>query len=187
MSRSRMPKFAAKRDLTDKPIRDALRECGCFVFILSEPRVNDLAIYNRVRRRWYMVDTKTKKVKKTEHQNWDEEIGPGAIPFCLTIEQALDACEVSLIKRADVGELQVATHFGAGLYITDVINPGIGTIKEYKVFAVRNTYGYSDAKAMQERMVIAAMNYRDFKTPFDDPVPFEELNPGDADEARPIY
>lgn len=188
MPKRRMPKYSAARDLTDKPIREALRECGCYVKVLSAPGVPDLAVWNFTLRRWFLIDCKTGKVKKSEKQTWDEDIEPGAVPFCPTIEEALDACGVGRLWRASVGGLEVETWRRGNdeIYITDVTNTRLGAGLAYgRVVARKSVETFAEAKLMHERMKIAAMNHRDFGTPFEttDPVPFEALHPDDADPA----
>jgi hypothetical protein len=161
MSRGRMPKYGAKRDKTDPVIREALRDCGMKVMPLSAPKVNDLAVYNPTLARWFMIDAKSEGGKPTEHQNWEETIGPGAIPFCETIEEALTACRASVIWRASVGNMTVLTEFNVRYYCI-VYVPGSGGPS----LATWMCDTYEKAKVQHEAAKIAAMNYRDFQTPF---------------------
>jgi hypothetical protein len=162
VSKGRMPKYGAKRDKTDPAIRDALRECGCTVLPLSQEKIPDMAVYNRVLHRWFIIDAKSKGGKPTEHQNWDETIEPDAIPFCETIEEAFAACRVSLIGRATVGAMEVLTSFADGGYYTIVYVFGAET----PPLATRKASTYEAARRLHDAMKIAAMNYRDFLTPF---------------------
>lgn len=161
MSKGRMPKYGARRDDTDKPIREALRECGFYVMILSAPGVPDLAVFNRSLHRWFLGDAKTGKVKKSEKQTWDTDIEPGAIPFWATIEDALNGCHARELWRASVGKMEVITEF-AGSYYTLVFVPGSGGPH----LAAWTARTYDQAKATHEAAKIAAMNFRDFQTPF---------------------
>lgn len=176
----RMRQYQLRRDTSEKPIRDALRECGLRVLILAAPGVPDLAVYNPVYKRWFMIDAKTKKVKKTEKQTWDEDLGEGAVAFCTTIEQALDACQVGVIKRSSVGKLDVVTSRRLADYVTVVNDPD----SKYGIIYSATAPGYEAAKLTHDRVCVSARNYKDYGTPFDQafPLPFEALHPADADE-----
>lgn len=85
---------AAKRDLTEKAIVDALIAHGCTVTRLSQPGVPDLLVgyQSDHRRRWALLEVKNGKGKLTEDQKaFIEYHGECPVFVVRTPEEALNA------------------------------------------------------------------------------------------------